>query len=215
MKKIQITPAGAIISDAQNRIPELARVSLDRFTNNKFKELNLVTKAFKYRFPFYDKYQQKRAFNKFFDLIGKALVRNIPYLAEAKVPFVQIPLLSQDGVVIKIGPYPRQSDADRKQIDVLARYIRYITYLATREQIPTIIGISVQNYTKPKDGERYISYATDAERNANTFEVLAINIAMTSIRGELGYLLIHYVENIIKIFETLHRKAHYASTTFR
>jgi hypothetical protein len=68
---VPITRSGAAILKANHEIPQLARIALDKYANTRVKELKLVTKAFRYTFPFYDGQNRKRAFNKVFSITEK------------------------------------------------------------------------------------------------------------------------------------------------
>jgi hypothetical protein len=212
MQTLKITRAGAIIEDARFTIPEQAKTSLDRYANERLKDLKLVTRAFKFTFPFYQQSHQKRSFRKLFDLLSKTIERVIPYTATAKIPYINTGLPSSDSIFIRLGPYDTvQSGAS------IVRYLRYVGYLVRKHGLPIMLNGTFHPYVKPRDeAARYGSYyANDAERIANTYNVYEIKIRLNNIEGEHGYLLLYYVKNILKVLETLHRKAHYAESTYR
>lgn len=215
VQTVNITPSGAIIENAKHRIPELAKASLDKYSNSRVKELKLVTKAFKTKFPFYHPQQQKRSYNKIFEIIRKALERNIPYVADTTIPFMEIPITSNGGGTInmRIGPFTTVDDAK-----VEIRYVRYLGYLIRRYALPLTLSGRVIRYLKPPTGStgRYgTAYTNKEEEYKNTYEVMEIKISLNAATAEHGYLILFYLEQIIKVVETLHRKAHYAPTTFR
>lgn len=212
MKTVNITVPGAIIESARTRIPELAKVTLDKFANNKFKEMKLVTKAFRYQFPFYDSLHRKRAFAKFFVILEKALEQNIPYIKTAKVDFLTVERESTDNIIIRIGPAN-----DTKLTMILQKYVTKLITKTVANSLPLHIYFNKVSYVKPKRGSNgYVEgYATREEQAENTFDIHEIKVKFMTNVGEGGYLMLLYAEYFLKVLETLHRKAHYADSTHR
>lgn len=212
MKQVPITQAGAMILDSKYRIPEMAKASLDKFANNRFKELKYVTKAFKYQFPFYESMQKKRSFNKIFQVMDNALERMIPYLSTAKVKFLSTDRDSSDSVWVRLGPITATA-ADTKKRKSLERYLNRLNRMMVRQGIPLNLAYHLINYTKPTR-HRYAYYESETERLNNTYQVFEIRVVFRAGIGENGYLLLFFAPQILKVLETLHRHAHYADSTF-
>lgn len=213
MKTVPITLAGALIQDSRYRIPEIAKASLDKFANNRFKELKFVTKAFKYQFPFYESVQKKRSFNKIFQILNQVLEKRVPYLETAKVKFLSIDRDSSDSVWVRLGPVSgRPEDAKKKK--TLERYVNRLNRIIVRQGLPLSLAAHLVNFTKPTR-HRYAYYDTEEERATNTFQVMEIRVVFRNGVGENGYLLLFFAPEILKALETLHRHAHYADSTFR
>jgi hypothetical protein len=212
MKTVNITVAGALIQSAKHRIPELARATLDRFANTRFKDLKLVTKAFRYQFPFYESTHRRRAFTKFFSVLEKTLLRTLPYLNTSKVKFINIEKESAESIYIRLGPM----DSERDKA-VLSRYIQRLQTKIARSSLPLHLQINTANYTVPKKSTNPYDngYSSREEQNKNTYKILEIRVRFMHNVGEGGYLLLLYAPQILKILETLHRKAHYADTTYK
>jgi hypothetical protein len=208
IQEVNITPIGSRIVDSRTSIPELAKVSLDRYSNNRLKQLKLVTKAFKYNFPFYDGYSHKKAFVKFFSILKSHIERAIPYLEEAKVVFLDF---YNDTIFIRLGPRDTNDD---ELFHLVNRYARYITYIARRHSAPILLSVRQALHINQRlvDG-RARPYNTMEEERANMFNVVELRCTLNMGESSNGYLLLYYVEQILKVLETLHRKAHYADST--
>jgi hypothetical protein len=211
LKTVNITPAGAMIDQARHSIPDYARVTLDRYANNRVKELKLVTKAFKYSFPFYGQIHTNRSFGKLFEIIQKVIKARIPYVESAKVPFMELTTRSHGIYSFKlyVGPY-----RDRTEARPIIRYIRYLHNMAGIYSVPVVLGVNVLSHVVIPEGMQAYTMAAD-EIRANTYEVAVVTAELISSRAENGYLLLYYVEQIIKCIETLHRRAHYVESTHR
>jgi hypothetical protein len=208
IQTVTITPIGSRILDARSSIPELARVSLDKYSNNRLKHLRLVTKAFKYNFPFYDHETQRKAFAKFFTIIRSYIERMIPYLSQAKVGYLDF---GHETAVIRLGP----SDREQKLFALIYRYAKYITYLARKHRIPVLLITRDLTHISPHmvDGRLSSIYVTREEEKENSFNVIELRCSLNIAEGTNGYFLLYYAEEIIKVLETLHRKAHYVEST--
>jgi hypothetical protein len=203
IQQVQVSPIGARLIDSRTTIPELARVSLDRYSNNRFKQLKLVTKAFKYNFPFYEGIFQRKAFQKIFGIIESFLLRMIPYLGHSKVKFIDY---IADVLTLRVGPN------DNSELTFLmVRYCRYITHIARKYSVPVYITTRDATYIVPKivDG-RVEPYRTLEEERLNRYNVVELRCSLNTGEGYNGYFLLYYAEEVIKVLETLHRKAHYA-----
>jgi hypothetical protein len=214
MKTIPITQAGAMILDSKYRIPELAKASLDKFANTRFKDLKYVTRAFKYQFPFYESLQKKRSFNKIFQILDKTLSRLVPYVDNAKVKFLSTERDSSEYIYIRIGPMSNHASHMPKQ-RALRKYCARLARLIVTHGLPIGLTYGVTNYVRPLNSHRYAYYESDADKNANTFEIYEIRMNFRNGAGENGYLLLLYAPEILKVLETLHRFAHYADSTYR
>lgn len=211
MKTVNITPAGAMIDQARYKIPELARVTLDKYSNKKLKDLKFVTKAFKYTFPFYNSAHQRKAFSKLIEILEKIINIRIPYLEKSKVPFVECSTFGAglSRLWIRIGPY-----ATAAQAESIMRYLRYVIYIARKNGLPILQSPRLTNHIAIPEGQNIYGMTVE-DKNANTYNVLDIQIDLFNAEAENGYLLLHNVEHLLKVLETLHRKAHYAESTFR
>jgi hypothetical protein len=211
--QLPISYDGAILLKAKTEVPNLAKIALDKFANNKVKELKLVTKAFRYTFPFYDPINNKKAFNKVFNIIDKTLQRKIPYLSMAKVKFIDILNPSSNTIIVRIGPF--DADTTVKKREALERYMRYIIYLLRKHNLPILPSNREIVYLEPNRASRVGHWLTEEERNAHTFNVKEIHIKPAVISMDRGYFLLKYYDQIEKVFVTLHRLAHYAESTVR
>lgn len=187
-----LSKQGAIVIEGRHRIPELAQITLDKWALKRVQDLKIVTKAHKYTFPFHNKYHQKRAYRKVFEIIKKQLERQVPYLTTAIVEFMDLGNTVSEVITFKVGPY---TTAD--QAAALLRYIRVLNRLLRRESLPMTISPRI-TVCMTEDGSRTIS-------------ILEIKALLNRITITDGYLLLYYLPNIIKAIETLHRRAVYAA----
>jgi hypothetical protein len=107
-----LSKQGAIVIEGRHRIPELAQITLDKWALKRVQDLRIVTKAHKYTFPFHDRYHQKRAYRKVFEIIKKQLERQIPYIASAVVEFMDLGSTVSEIITFRIGPYPTVASAE-------------------------------------------------------------------------------------------------------
>jgi hypothetical protein len=195
----KLSRQGAIVLEGRHRIPQLAQATLDKWALKRIHDLKIVTKAHKYTFPFYDRYQQKRAFRKVFDILKKQLERQIPYITDVHTPFMDIGGTVSETIIFRVGPFRAATE-----INSLQKYITRINRLVVREQLPfSITGRYTTTFIEDKDTEN-----TPTSRNVN---ILEIKLSLDRLLIKNGYLLLHYLPEITRAIETLHRKALYVS----
>jgi hypothetical protein len=185
-----LSKQGAIVIEGRHRIPELAKITLDRWALKRVHDLKIVTKAHKYTFPFHDRYHQKRAYRKVFEIVKKQLERQIPYISTAIVEFLDIGNTVSETITLRIGPY-----ADLPQAMPISRYLRRLNRYLRQAGIPITLNERV-----------YVCLTTDGQ---GTVSALEIRATLNRVAVTEGYLILFHLPQVIKAIETLHRKAIY------
>ena len=171
------------IREAKATLPTAARNTLKLFANEAVKKLHLVTKSYKYDFPFFGQANSRASNYRLACLLERQLLKRFPYIKDAVIPFME---KGRNGVSINLQPNR-----------ALTKYLTVIQQKARAISLPLEITFTT---TRRVDN-------TGHEREVVIFYV---SFTLSATMDSYGYVSFFYLESLIKILSTLQRGAFYA-----
>lgn len=180
MRKVETPEAYNVIGRIRQRVPEEARRVLGSYANNKVKEFKLVTKVYTYDFPFHSYDHARLSLQNLIKIIKRDLFKKIPYLESTTVKWGTI---LRPRTTLYFSPTPKTR-----------RYLRRIQRLVESNNLPVYFHI--------RDGRHWTGHSYVDGLN---IEINVKNVHASLSNGVTGVILLYYLPQIMKFFETAHR----------